>query len=453
MSKSEKIEHLLQLLDSQELPEFKAQFMSMEPADAADMLENTDPSIRLRFLKALSPEQASDIISEMEEAVTEDLIEFFDTDRIVEILREMASDDRADIFRQIDENKHNEILEKLPEEERHELKKLLGYEEDSAGDLMTPELCAVKADATVQEAIMAIANEEYDDPISMIFAVDGDMHLLGGINISELLSKPRNSKIKDVIEDVPVYATTDDDQETIANNFRKYDLYVMPVLDKNGRLVGRITADDVMEVMDEEAVEDIARMAGAPDMETHEDSPVRVAAMRLPWLFITMCAGILISMIIRKMIGLTQIEGLAAFVPVIMSMGGNTGMQASAVTVRGIALGDIAPGQLFRISIKEVSVGILMGCVCGLITGIFLWVSLTYFGGPCTVPPHKLASIVGISMCSAMTFAALSGTILPIILHKFKIDPALASGPFVTTGNDLSASMIYFMMCFILLKS
>ncbi len=452
MRKFVTIQEFERLLKEGKNAQFKEKFLSLVPADAADILENTDPETQKKILSALSAEQASDILVEMEEREIEDVIELFDSSKIAEMLSEMAPDDRTDVFREIDVDKHDEILAKLPEDDRVELKKLLGYEEDSAGDLMTPELCAVRANATVQEAIMAIANEEYADPISMVFAVDSKMKLKGGINISELLSKPRNSKINDVVEDVQVFAGTDEDQESIANNFRKYDLYVMPVLDKEGTLVGRITADDVMDVMQEEAIEDIAHMAGAPDMEKREDSPVRVAALRLPWLFITMMAGIVISIIIQKMIGLTRVEGLAAFVPVIMAMGGNTGMQASAITVRGIALGEIEFGKLFKISLKEVSVGVLMGGVCGGLTGFIVWLNLTYFASDLSVSSLRLATIVAISMCSAMTFAALCGTLLPIALHKLNIDPAVASGPFVTTGNDLSASMIYFIMCFLLLN-
>jgi len=446
------VQELEKLLEEGRDKEFRKKFLSLDPADAADFLEETDPKTQKRFLSALSVELASDILVEMEENEIEDVVELFDSSKMAAMLSEMAPDDMADVFREIEHEKHEEILKKLSEDDRLVLKRLLGYEEDSAGDLMTPEVCTLQVSATVQEAIMAIANEEYEDPISMIFAIDEDMKLKGGINISDLLSRPRSSKIGDVVEDVPVFAGPDEDQESIANNFVKYDLYVMPVLDEDGRLVGRITADDVMEVIEEEALEDIAHMAGAPDMEINEDSPFKVAALRLPWLFITMVAGILISVIIQKMIGLSSIEGLAAFVPVIMAMGGNTGMQASAITIRGIALGEIEFNQLFRISLKEISVGVLMGIVCGIITGTIIYLNLEYFGAEMKISPLKMGLVVGMSMCSAMTFAALTGTLLPILLHKFKIDPAVASGPFVTTGNDLSASMIYFVMCFLLLK-
>jgi magnesium transporter len=415
-------------------------------------LEQIDSETQTKIFSELPIDLASDILVEMDSDNISEIIEHLPPDRVALLLSEMASDDRADIFRNINEEQQAVILEKLSDEDKLELKKLLGYDEDSAGDLMTPELCAVRANSTVQEAILEIAKKEYDDPISMVFVVDNQMRMKGAINISDLLSKPRSSQMGEGVEEFPVFAGTEEDQESIANNFRKYDLYVMPVLDESGKLVGRITADDVMDVMQEEAVEDIAHMAGAPDMERNEDSPFKVATLRLPWLMITMFSGILVSIIIQKMIGLTHVEGLVAFVPVIMAMGGNTGMQASAVTVRGIALGELAGAKLLRISLKEISVGVLMGLVCGSVTGLLVWLNLSYFEQAMTVPPIKLGLVVAISMCSAMTFAALTGTLLPILLHQMKIDPALASGPFVTTGNDLSASMIYFMMCFLLLK-
>lgn len=445
----EKFEKLIELGNNAEI---LSQLHSMDPADVADLLEEISPKQQEMIFAILDTEMASDVLVEMEPGEVDDFVDRIPPQKLAEMICEMAPDDQADFCGNLNETEQKKVLKYLPENVRHDLKRLLGYDEDSAGGIMTPEFCSVQIDATVQEAIKAIADEEFDDPISMIFAVDKDMRLKGAIHISELLSKPRHSKIVDVVEDVQMIARTDEDQETIANNFRKYDLYVMPVVDRDGVLVGRITADDVMDVMQEEALEDIAHMAGAPDMEKNEDSPVQVARLRLPWLMITMFTGLVISVIIQKMIGLTTIEGLAAYVPVVMAMGGNTGMQASAITVRGIALGEIEFGRLVKLSLREIFVGVLMGCVCGLVTGIIVWAKLTQFGGVSTVSPLKLALVVGISMCSAMTFAALCGTLLPIILHKWKIDPALASGPFVTTGNDLAASMIYFAMCFFLLK-
>jgi magnesium transporter len=446
------IEKFETLLEDGNNAEILSLLHSMDPADVADLLEEIDLEDQERVFAILDTEMASDILVEMEPGEVDDFVDRIPPQKLAEMISEMAPDDQADFYGNLEEDEQKKVLNFLPENDRADLKRLLGYDEDSAGGIMTPEFCSIQVDATVQEAIMAIADEEFDDPITMIFAVDKEMNLKGAIHVSELLSKPRNSRIADVIDDIQIVAGTDEDQESVANNFRKYDLYVMPVVDNSGMLVGRITADDVMDVIQEEALEDIAHMAGAPDMERKEDSPVKVAGLRLPWLMITMFAGLIISVIIQKMIGLTTIEGLAAYIPVVMAMGGNTGMQASAITVRGIALGEIEYGKLLKTSLREIFVGMLMGCVCGLLTGIIIWFQLTQFGGMTTVSPMRLAFVVGVSMCVAMAYAALCGTLLPIILHKWKVDPALASGPFVTTGNDLAASMIYFGMCFFLLK-
>ena len=447
-----RIEQLEKLLELGNNAEIIRQLDGMDPADVADLLEDITPEEQEKVFSLLDTETASDVLVEMEPGEIDDFVDRIPPQKLAEMICEMAPDDQADFCGNLSESERKKVLKFLPDAVSADLKRLLGYDEDSAGGIMTPEFCSIQVDATVQEAIKAIADEEFDDPISMVFAVDKEKKLKGAIHISELLSKPRNSKIADIVEPVQLFARTDEDQETVANNFRKYDLFVMPVVDTTGVLVGRITADDVMDVMQEEALEDIAHMAGAPDMERNEESPVQVARLRLPWLLITMFTGLVISVIIQKMIGLTTIEGLAAYVPVVMAMGGNTGMQASAITVRGIALGEIELGKLVRISLREIFVGILMGLVCGMVTGFIVWLKLSQFGGVSVVSPPKLAIVVGISMCAAMAFAALCGTLLPIVLHKWKIDPALASGPFVTTGNDLAASMIYFAMCFFLLK-
>jgi len=443
---------LMQLLEDRRENEIISLVKGLDPADIVDLLENIEHEELKIFFSIIDPVIAADILVDMDWSDIDDFIDLIADDKLAVIISNMASDDQADFYSYLDEERQKEILKLLPETDRIALRQLLGYDEESAGGIMTPEFCAIKTNETVQEAIYAIANQEYDDPISMIFAVDQDNRLKGAIHVSELLSKPRNSKILDIIEDIQAVAKTNDDQETVANNFRKYDLFVMPVIDSNGVLVGRVTVDDVMDVIQDEAVEDIAKMAGAPDMEVHEDSPFKVATLRLPWLLITMITGLIISLIIQNMIKLTAVEGVVAYIPVVMAMGGNTGMQASALTVRGIALGEIEFGKLFKISLKEICVGMLMGIVCGGFSAGIIWFKLSYLGGAYPISPLKMAFVVAISMCTAMAFAALCGTLLPIILHKFKIDPALASGPFVTTGNDLAASMIYFAMCFFLLK-
>jgi magnesium transporter len=389
----------------------------------------------------------------MEDEETEEVIERLDNKELADMIKEMAPDDAVDLLNDLDDDKaQQEVLQRLDSEVRLEIEKLLNYKEDSAGGIMTPELCSVLSTATVGQAIQALATSDFSDPISVIFAVDRNNHLVGSINLSDLIAKPRTALIKDVVDENTISTTADEDQETIANNFRKYDLYVMPVVDENNILIGRITADDVMDVFYEEASEDIAKMAGAPDIERPSDSPFTIIKLRLPWLMITMASGIGVSMIVQRIIGLNLSVSLTAFIPVIMGMGGNTGMQASAVTVRSIALGEIELHKLFHILLREAKVGLGMGLFCGSIISTIVWIMLHFSG---TVDPGhtplQLASVVAIAMSTAMTLAAITGSVFPILLHHFKIDPAVASGPFVSTGNDLLASSIYLLICFLLL--
>ena len=441
-----------ELLDRHSYDELKSELGEIDPADVADILECLEPEEADSVFKILDSNIASDVLVEMEPGEIDDVVDGIPKTRLAEMLKNMALDDAVDILGSLEKVEQDEIFSMLDPELCARLKKLLGYEEDSAGGLMTPELCTINADATVQEALNTLASTEFTDPVYVAFAVDASKKILGQITISELLTRPKNVKISDVIEKDVVCAKVEEDQESIANKFRKYDLFVMPVVDDEGRLVGRITADDVMDVMQEEADEDIAKIAGAPDMATNEISPLRVASLRLPWLMITLITGMIISLIIRKLIGLTSVEGLAAFIPVVMAMGGNTGMQSSAVTVRGIAMGENYISELLKISSREILVGIIMGVACGILAGIIVWINMHFFGGVLSMPPFKLALVVGISMCIAMTFASLCGTLLPLGLHKVGIDPALASGPFITTGNDLSSALIYMLMCYLLFK-
>jgi magnesium transporter len=223
------------------------------------------------------------------------------------------------------------------------------------------------------------------------------------------------------------------------------------VVDEHHRLVGRITVDDVIDVVHEEADEDLAHLVGAPDIEDDEDSLLRITRLRLPWLLITMVAGMANSLIIRAMMRTTNVETIAIFVPAILAMGGNTGMQSSAVCIRGIALDESKYDRLWGIVWREIRVGVSLGVICGLLTAGMVWVILTVATPELTYNPLLLAGTVGLAMCNAMGFASSFGGLIPVLLHRLRVDPALASGPFVTTSNDLSATLIYFLTCTIAL--
>ncbi len=440
------------LLNEKRFDELRRCFRHTDPADIADILDELETEEIEQIFSVLDSQTASELIVEMDDDDVEEIVESLPPAKLAGIIQKMAPDDAADLLNELDINDQNRVLHLLTPEMKKNLKELAEYNEESAGGLMTPEFCAVAESATVQQAINAIVEADFSDPVTTVFAVDSQGKLTGAIQISALIAKPGKSLIKDVVIANPIYASLNDDREEVAHKVRKYDLLVIPVVDEEGKLVGRITIDDVIDAIDEEAAEDMARMAGAPDIEHNEITPMGIVRLRLPWLLITMLTGTVVSFVIQKIMGLDNAERLAAFVPVILGMGGNTGMQATAVTVRSIALGEIELSRLAGIFTREIMVGATMGTVCSVLIAIVVWTNLAVF----TEVTHseslpKMIVVVSSSMFTAMTFAAFTGTVLPIILHRFRIDPAVASGPFVTTGNDLSASLIYLAMCSILL--
>ena len=446
--------NIQQLLEAKKFDELRQQFSCADPADVADVLDELDGGDLELVFSILDNEVASEVLSEMDSEEIEDVLESIEPSRLAKVMEEMAPDDAADLFNELDAREQSRILHFLDPEKKKEIQELADYQEDTAGGLMTPEFCAVSSEVTVQQAIGALAEADYSDPITSVFVVDKEGHLAGNIRISELISKPGKALVKEVVDPDPVFAFVDEDQVEVAHKVRKYDLLVIPVVDHDMKLIGRITVDDVIDVIDEEASEDMARMAGAPDIEHNESSPLSIVRLRLPWLLITMVTGTLVSFVIQKITGIERAVCLVAFIPVILGMGGNTGMQATAVTIRSIALGEIKFSRLAGIFRREMLVGAIMGTVCGMIIAAVVWVNLIYFA---KVDPGislvRLIAVVACSMFSAMTFAALTGTIFPIVLHRLNIDPAVASGPFVSTGNDLSASLIYLLMCYLMLTA
>ena len=446
------VEKVRNLLQQQRFAQIRRWFKNTDPADVADILEELELDEVSKIFTMFDTETASEVIVEMEPGEIDDVVERIPPEKVADMISEMAPDDAADFFTDLDEDDQHKVYALLENETRDILSALVGYEEDSAGGLMTSELCAVPVSCTVEQAIRALMRCEFNDPITMIFAVDKECHLVGGIHISELISKNKKALIRDIVDKDIITARVEEDQEKIALEFRKYDLYVMPVLDDDGKLVGRITADDVMDVMDEEAVQDIAHMAGAPDIEVKEDSPMKIVRLRLPWLLITMLTGVLVSFVVKRITDIEDFKILAVYVPLILSMGGNTGIQATAVTVRSIALGEIEFNKLLGVFVREISVGAVMGAICGMLAGSIILLFFYLSGGLSGFELVRYVGVVAASMLTAMTFAAFSGSLLPIILTRLKIDPALASGPFVTTFNDLSASLIYLLMCYMLLQ-
>jgi len=447
-------EHLGDLLAGRQWQELRTAVSRMDPADLADFIEGIDSDDRDVVFSMLDIETASDVLVELQPSAIDDVVEDLPSEHIADLAEQMEPDEAVEFLTDLDDEQSEEVLAAMEPDKRDEVNDLLRYEEDSAGRIMTPEILSYPSSTSVQEARVALATVELSDPVLNIYVIDPATNaLVGTVLLTDLFAAPPPTALGDIADREYIFATPDEDQQEIARKFRKYDLWVMPIVDDAHRLVGRITVDDVIDVVHEEADEDLAHMIGAPDIEEEEESLVRIARLRLPWLLITMCGGLLNSVIIKHMLQTTEVVAIAIFVPAILAMGGNTGMQSSAVCIRGIALGEKRYGRLGGTMWREIRVGLCLGVVCGLAAGVLVCSVLTLTaadtGG---IAPGRLSMVVGGAMFSAMVFASCYGAVVPVLLHRLDIDPAVASGPFITTSNDLSASLIYFLTCLVLLK-
>ena len=450
----EMIRRLHELLTSGKWDELRQAFGRLDPADLADFMEELPAVDRDRLFRLLDLETASDVLVELDSGLIDKVVEALPSEHIADLAEQMAPDEAADFLGELDAEQSERVLAAMELPEQTEVRQLLVYPDESAGGIMTPEVLALPPTETVAATRKILAGTDLSDPVLNVYVVaPEDFRLIGLVRLPELLAAEPETPLEDIADCDMVSCFPDEDQEEVARKFRKYDLWVMPVVDASGRLLGRITADDVMDVIREEADEDLAHMAGAPDLEEREESLFRITRMRLPWLMITMIAGLLNSMIIKLMMNTTSIETIAIFVPAILAMGGNTGMQSSAICIRGIALGEKKYARLFAIVRREIRVGITLGILCGTMTALIVFAALSIANTRMSgLAPSVLACTVGLAMCNAMAFAGTFGAVVPVILHRLHVDPALASGPFVTTSNDLSASMIYFLTCLLLLR-
>ncbi len=339
-----------------------------------------------------------------------------------------------------------EILAAMEPEERQEVTELLKYESDSAGGLMAKEFLAVSETADCLTAVNALKELDPDDldEIHYIYTIDEAGKLLGRIRLVEMLMKPWSTPVADAMERDPHCVEADLDQEMVAQFVRTHDLVTLPVVDHDGVLLGVISADDVIDVIEEEATEDYSRLAGTSVDEFGETSPLRIARSRLPWLLAALVGQVGCVFMMKSFeAGLAATVALTFFIPAIMAMGGNTGIQTSSVVVRGLATGEVDVFHIGKYLLRELGTALITG---GVIAICMYFVALFIVGN------YQLALVLTISMLSVIVFAALVGTSIPLILHRIGIDPAIATGPFITTSNDIAAILIYLTMASLLLS-
>ena len=415
----------------------------LHPADIADIIEQLNTTDRARFIRLYDTEFYGDILSEIDEHIREEVIAELKPDVLAEAVRDLESDDVVDIVEDLEEEQKETILKALDEGDRVAVQSLLSYPERSAGRLMQREVVMAPEHWSVGVAIDFLRNEaNLPEQFYHIVLVDPRLHPVGNVSLGKLMSSKRSVLLKEIIEDVFQVIPADQDEADVAYAFNQYHLISAPVVDMENRVVGVITIDDAMVVLDEELEEDIMLLAGIGDSSV-SDTIIETVRGRLPWLAVNLVTAILASIVIAQFEAtIAQFVALAILMPIIASMGGNAATQSLTVAVRAIATKDISSTNIGRVIRREVGVGILTGLIFAVSMGL---IGVFWFG------TAMLGVVIAISMLINLVVANLAGTTIPVILEKLGIDPALASGAFVTTVTDVVGFFAFLSIAGILL--
>ena len=393
------------------------------------------------FSSMAASENTVEFLNELDESITTRLIKNETPERLAEILQEASSNEQAYLMGIVDEQFANSVIELLQIEEQEELEEMMAYPEDSAGILMYTDVFTLHEDTKAREAIYALQDQEDAEMVFYLYTLDDDARLTGVISLRDLVTTPGDTMLKDIMSKNIQAVRPETDQEEVARIVSQYNFLAVPVVDSEEHLLGIVTVDSIVDVIREEATEDFLQLAGAgKDREILLKSSWENARVRLPWLFASWIGGILAAFIIGIFDSLLEnVIALAAFIPVIIGMGGNVGTQSSTIIVRGLATGRVSFENSMKVLLKEMRVGLILGLLYGLLLGIF-----AIFQFIDTSP--LLGLVVGLSISISMILAATIGSLVPLVLNRFEIDPAIATGPFVTTAIDIIGVTFYFLI-------
>jgi len=382
-------------------------------------------------------EQKGVLLSELDENAFPDFVDALDIDDIVAILEQMPKDDVADLIVRFPKEKADTILEKMNQEGSEEVEGLLSYKKDTAGGIMVPDFIALSEDTTAKEAIESLQKEHQDVEMPFyLYVLNEQEKLLGVISLRQLVVVPPQTPLKKFMTSDVFYVNTDTDQEEVAKLVARYDILAVPVIDDKNRLVGIVTVDDVIDIFRMEATEDILKMAGLGEQFTETQSIFKSTKTRLPWLFASCIGGILALFIIKHFeSNLSESIFLAPFIPVIMGMGGNIGTQSSTIVVRGIATGRYDFKDLQKVVSKELAIGSILGIIYGCMIASVAQLQYNTI---------LLSVSVSVAVFTSMSVAAFIGSMFPMIFARMNIDPAVATGPFVTSTIDIVSIFCYF---------
>ncbi|MBM4168457.1 MAG: magnesium transporter [Ignavibacteria bacterium] len=439
------------MADIKDLVESRSDFLLLNilrdlyPADIAHIMNWLDTEQAEYVFGLLPSEDASEVILELDDVHREHLLEILPQPRITELVDKMDSDDAADIVGKLSDERAEEVLETMDTEDSSHVEELLQYDESTAGGIMAKELASVAPHDTVKKAIRAVRKlaKEHKN-IYQVYVVDERGILLGVVPIQELLLNAPNRRMSKLMIGDFVSVMTSVDQEEVAQIFKRYDIVSLPVTDTAGKLLGRITIDDIVDVLEEEHEEDVARLIGSDVEEMERRSPVQIAMLRLPWILITLLIQLMAGFVVHKFDAtLTKVILLASFMPVISALSGNTGLQAAAVVVRGLATGHVDPNRWQDPVKRQLQTTLILGLACGVILGLIagLWHGTPLFG-----------LVVGTSMFFSINISGVIGSATPLLSKRLGFDPAVTAGPFETAFQDVIGITIFLSLATLMLQ-
>ncbi len=436
---AEFIQEISELIARDNLVKLQELLVDLHIADIAEILEGISLADARKLYAIIDEEKSAEILVELDDNLREDLLAELTSKEIAEeVIENLESDDAADVIGELPEEKQEEVLSHIEDKEHASgISDLLSFPEDSAGGLMAKEFIKVNENWNTLQCLREMRKQaEHVKKVHTIYVVDNDDVLLGSMSLRRLLLAETNTPVKEILKTEIISVKATEDDEVVANIMNKYDLVVLPVVDDESKLIGRITIDDVMDVVKEEAEKDYQMASGISEDVESRDNVWTLTRARLPWLLIGMMGGMLGA----EVIGIFDIREnfeLAFFIPLIAAMGGNVGVQSAAIVVQGLANDSLKMDNIFQKLLKELGVGLLNGIICSLIV-LSAAFALGY--------GMALSLTVSISLLVVIVFAALFGTFVPLTLEKYEVDPALATGPFITTVNDVLGLFIYFLI-------
>lgn len=440
ITRTRKIQVIHTLLRARDLRRLRRTLERLDDVQIASQLDNLDFADQRQVMQQLPAERRPEVLSAMRYEAAGPLLAKLAPEEAATMLDEMETDDAVDILQRLGDDDLRQIMARLDKEDVDEIEELLAYDENTAGGLMSTHYFRVSPDATVGDALAMIQDdEEPPETAFYVYIVDDDERLVGVCSLRQLVISRPAQIMRDVMEREVVSVTAETDQEEVADIVGRYDMVALPVTDAQHRLLGIIDVDDVVDVIREEATEDILKMAGAGEELAETRSFYSSLRVRWRWLMAAAIGGTAAALSLSGFDqALAKVPALAFFMPVVAGMGGNVGMQSSTIVVRGLAVGFVEAHRVQRIVIREVSLGAVLGLIYGLLIG-----SSSYLMGG-DADPMRLGFVVMMGTTGSMTIAAFVGTCTPLVLDRFGVDPAVATGPFVTTSVDVIGLLFYF---------